>query len=68
MDLFLRPRLKTGNKHPLTKKDLTEFVEEVILVLKEELSDGYLTELEYLDYVRLFHFAVDRLLAKHPHM
>ena len=66
--LRLRPRLKTGIKHPLTKKELTEFVEKVILVLKEELSDGYLTELEYLDYVRLFRFAADRVLARHPQM
>ena len=66
--LRLRPRLKADIKQPLTKKELTEFVEEVILVLKEELSDGYLTELEYLDYVRLFRFAADRVLAKRPQM
>ena len=66
--LRLRPRLKADHKHPMTKKELTEFVEEAILVLKEELSDGYLTELEYLDYVRLFCFAVDRVLAKHLQM
>lgn len=66
--LRLRPRLKAGLKHPLTQKELTEFVEEVILVLKEELSDGYLTELEYHDYVRLFHFALDRVLRQHSQM
>ena len=60
--------MKAGIKHPLTKKELTEFVEKVILVLKEELSDGYLTELEYLNYVRLFRFAADRVLTKHPQM
>lgn len=66
--LCLRPRLKADLKHPLTQKELTEFVEEVILVLKEELSDGYLTELEYHDYVRLFYFAIDRVLHRHSQM
>ena len=36
--------------------------------LKEELSDGYLTEREYRNYVRLFHFAADRVLARHQYM
>ena len=66
--LRLRPRLKADLKHPLTQKELTEFVGEVIFVLKEELSDGYLTELEYHDYVRLFYFAVDRVLRQNPQL
>ena len=43
-------------------------MEKAILVLKEELSDGYLTELEFRDYVRLFQMAADRVLARHPQM
>ena len=66
--LRLRPRLKAGLKRPLTQNELTEFVEEAILVLKEELSHGYLTELEYYDYVKLFYFAIDRVLAQHSQM
>ena len=66
--LRLRPRIKANPKHPLTRKELTEFVEEAIFVLKEELSDGYLTELEYQDYVRLFYFAIDRVLRQHPQL
>ena len=66
--LRLRPRIRAGLKYPLTLNELTEFVKEVILVLKEELSDGYLTEREYHNYVRLFQFAADRVLAKHSHM
>ena len=64
--LRLRPRLKVGTKCLLTEKELTEFVEEVILVLKEELSDGYLTDWEYHNYVTLFRFAADKILAKYP--
>ena len=66
--LRLRPRLKMDLKHPLTQKELTEFVEEAILILKEELFAGYLTELEYQDYVRLFYFALDMMLISHPQM
>ena len=66
--LRLSPRMKANPNHPLTQKELTEFVEEAIFVLKEELSDGYLTELEYHDYVRLFYFAIDRVLRQHPQL
>ena len=66
--LRLRPKLKGKGKHFLTQKELTEFVEKAILVLKEELTDGYLTEQEYQDYVKLFQFAADRVLSKHPQM
>ena len=66
--LRLRPRINAGNDPIMTQKELTEFVEEVIFVLKEELFNGYLTEREYHDYVSLFRLAADRVLAKHPHM
>ncbi|MCH5255441.1 MAG: hypothetical protein J1F41_10995 [Lachnospiraceae bacterium] len=66
--LRLRPKLASNRKQPLTRKELTEFVEEVILVLKEEYSDGYLTEREYYDYMRLFHHAMDRVLYQYPQM
>ena len=52
----------------MTQKELTEFVEEAILVVKKKLSEGYLTEPEYHDYVRLFYFAVDKVLHRHPHL
>lgn len=55
-------------KYPLTLNELTEFVKEVILVLKEELSDGYLTQREFRNYVRLFQFTADRVLARHSQM
>ena len=66
--LRLRPKLKNGVKHPLSEKELTEFVENVILILNKELSDGFLTKREYDDYVRLFRFAVNKVLANHPQM
>ena len=66
--LRLRPLLRKNRKHPLTQKELTVFVDEVILVLKEELSDGYLSGVEYHDYIRLFRFAADRVLRQYPQM
>lgn len=66
--LRLRPNITPNIVHKLTHNELTEFVEKAILVLKEELSDGYLTELEFRDYVRLFQMAADRVLARHPRL
>ena len=43
-------------------------MENVILILNEELSDGYLTEQEYDDYVGLFQYAANKVLANHPKM
>ena len=66
--LRLRPKLRPNIEQKLTYKELTEFVQEAILVLKEEMSDGYLTEREFHDYVNLFRMAADRVLAGHPQM
>ena len=66
--LRLRPKLAPNIAHKLTYKELTGFVEKVILVLEEELSAGYLSERDYHNYVRLFRFAINRVLAKYPHM
>lgn len=65
--LRLRPRLNPKRKHKLTKKELTEFVEEIILVLKEELADGYLTEREFDDYINLFCTAANRIFKSAKH-
>ena len=52
----------------MTQKELTEFVEEAILVVKKKLSEGYLTEREYRHYVLLFRFATDRILHQHSQL
>lgn len=62
MILRLRPRLKSI--HPLTLKELTDFVEEVIVVLHREYADGYLTEQQFHDYVYLFRDAAQRMFAQ----
>ena len=65
--LRMRPKLNPKRKRKLTKKELTGFVEEIILVLKEELADGYLTEREFDDYINLFRAAASRILKDETH-
>lgn len=64
--LRLRPKLRSKLKHPLTKTELTEFLNDVIFLLNTELNDGYLSQEECSNYLALFRHAVDRVLAKHP--
>lgn len=51
------------NRRKLTKKELTEYLDEVILILGNEVSAGALTELQYRDYVRLIRHAAERVFA-----
>ncbi len=60
--LRLRPKLKS--RQSLTKEELTDFVEEVIVILQKELRDGYLTEQQFRDYLHLFRDAAGRVFAR----
>ncbi len=63
--LRLRPRLNPKRKFPLTKNELTAFVDKVMIILKDEVEQGYLTEQEYDDYVNLFRRASEKIFEKH---
>ena len=63
--LRLRPRLRDKIKNPLTRKELTEFIGEVMIILGNELEQGYLTRKEYDDYVNLFRRAAEKVFEKH---
>ncbi len=65
--LRLRPRLRKEIKNPLTRKELTEFIGEVMIILGNELEQGYLTRKEYDDYVNLFRRAAEKVFEKHDH-
>ena len=65
--LRLRPKLNPNRKHPLTKKELTGLVKETILILKQELKQGYLMQQEYEDYFKLFRFAADKIFKDKKH-
>ena len=66
--LRLEPKLRKGNKKPLTVDELTAFVEEAILVLNEELKDHYITEREQNNYIELFLMAADHVLRDHDEL
>ena len=64
--LRLQPKLRKDIKNPLTIDELTAFLEEVILILDEELEDGYINNREYNNYHNLFRYAAYRVLKNHP--
>ena len=63
--LRLRPKLNPERKIPLEKKELTDFIDKVILILKDELEHGYLTGREFDDYINLFRRAAEKIFEKH---
>lgn len=62
---MLRFRSRLRQRKKITEKELTRYLEEVILILEEEVSVGGLTNLQYHDYVRLIRHAAGRVFAKH---
>ncbi len=63
--LRLRPKLDPERKFPLDKKELTDFVDKVMMILENELEKGYLTQQEYDDYINLFRRAAEKIFEKH---
>lgn len=63
--LRLKPRI-TSKRNPLSKKELTEFLENIILILQEDLTNGYLTRQECSDYLNLLSQASERIFYHHP--
>ncbi len=61
--LRFRPRLRKGKN--ITEKELTEYLNEVILILETEVAAGGLTDRQRHDYVRLLRNAAERVFAKH---
>lgn len=62
--LQFRPRLKSKT-NPVTEDELTEFTNGIILILKEELDSGRLTQLEYEDYIELIDKSAKRVFYRH---
>ncbi|MCM1047895.1 MAG: hypothetical protein NC433_05665 [Clostridiales bacterium] len=60
---ILRFRIRKNQKKKFTKKELTEHLEKVILILEEEVSAGNLTPMQYHDYAKLIQHVAERVFA-----
>ena len=63
--LRFRPRLRTKKKK-VTRKELTMFVKEVIIILKSELSEGNITQWQYNDYIHYVWMAMEQVFVHYP--
>ncbi len=65
--LRFRPRLK-AKKNKLTEKELTMFVNKIILALNNELLEKYITQRQYKDYINYIRMAADQIFIHHPEL
>ncbi len=63
--LRFRPRLNV-KRNPVTQKELTVFVNEIIIILKDELLEKYITQRQYKDYINYIRMAADQILIQNP--
>ena len=63
--LRLKPRLKQSS--PLTKEELTSFINAIIVILEEDVASGYLTPQQSYDYIQLLTHASRHIFQKYPH-
>lgn len=65
--LLLRLKPKINSKsHPFQQKELTTFMEEIIVILQDALTNGYLTKQECSDYLSLLVHASWHIFYHHP--
>jgi hypothetical protein len=60
---------KDGSDKPhdtLSEKELTDFVQQIIVMLSNEVNHGRLTATQFKDYIRLLQFAAERVFRKTP--
>lgn len=62
--LRLKPKLK--HVTPLTKEELTDFVNKIIVILEEDAASGYLSQQEASDYIQLLLHASKHIFQKYP--
>ena len=63
--LRLKPRL-ASKKNPLSKNELTAFLNGIIVILQEDFKGGYLTKQECDDYLNLLVQTSKRIFYNHP--
>lgn len=47
---------------------MTIFVNEIIIVLKDELTENYITERQYKDYINYIRMAADQIFLQNPEL
>lgn len=65
--LSFRPRLKSVT-NPIRKNELTEYINELIVILKEEEKLGNITDSECKDYLSMINLAAERVFHKQKHL
>lgn len=63
--LSFRPRLKSVS-NPIRENELTEYINQLIVILREEYHNGNLTNHEYKDYLGLINLAAERVFHSQP--
>ena len=63
--LRFAPRLKS-KRQPLTKNELTTFVQKIIVVLESEKAHGNISEVNYRDIVNLINLAAEKIFCHKP--
>jgi chromosome segregation ATPase len=59
------PRV-TKNKDALSEKELTDFIQQIIVMLDNEVNEGRLTVTQYKDYTKLLQYAAERVFRHTP--
>lgn len=65
--LRFRPRLNV-KRNPVTQKELTMFVNKIIIILKDELARKYITQRQYKDYIHYIRMAADQIFIQNPEL
>ena len=65
--LRFRPRLNSA-QNPVTKKELTIFVNKIITILNDELSKNNITQRQYKDYINYLRDAASQIFIHHPQL
>lgn len=65
--LSFRPRLKSVT-NPIRKNELTEYINELIVILREEENLGNITNSERKDYLSMINLAAERVFHEQKHL
>lgn len=63
--LRLKPRIRSKS-NPFHQKELTAFINDIIVILQDALTNGYLTRQECNDYISLLVQASGHIFYHHP--